>query len=285
MICRKRYRMKFIMLIMFIFPLAVSAKSFGEVKELSLSSEGISAMEIECGAGFLKVKGVEGLDEIKVKADIIAGNKKGDKLREFIEDNVELSLERQRDRAVLISRIGPQGFSFSFFSMNGPNYRIDLTIEMPVGLNLAIKDGSGNIKLSNINGELDIHDGSGSIEVADVKGKVEIHDGSGGIDITNVNGDTEINDGSGSISVKGLTGDLVITDGSGGIKAEDVKGDLDIRDGSGSLWTTDIDGNVRIHDGSGSIYIDGVSRDVDIAESGSGGVHFENVKGSISGDL
>jgi hypothetical protein len=41
---------------MFIFSLAVSAKSYGEVKELSLSSEGISAMEIECGAGDLWLK-------------------------------------------------------------------------------------------------------------------------------------------------------------------------------------------------------------------------------------
>ena len=81
----KKFRMKFILLIMFVFPLAVSAKNYGETRELSLSSEGISSMEIDCGAGFLKLKGVEGLDEIKVKADIIAGDKKGDKLNEFIE--------------------------------------------------------------------------------------------------------------------------------------------------------------------------------------------------------
>jgi len=298
---QKKYRMKFIMLIMFIFPLAVSAKTYGEIKELSISSEIISSMEIECGAGFLKVKGVEGLDEIKVKADITAGNKKGEKLNKFIEEEVELSLEKHGGRAVLVSRIKPPGFSI-FFKKHR-NIRIDLTVEVPKEMNIELKDGSGDIELKNINGEIDIDDGSGSIEVADVtgeldiddgsgdlkinsiEGKTEIHDGSGELDIQNVIGEMEISDGSGNLEVTGVTGDLSITDGSGDIKIDKVKGDIDIADGSGSLWTTDIDGNVKIHDGSGSIYIDGVSRDVDIAESGSGGVQFKNVKGNVSGDL
>ena len=300
---RKKFRMKFIMLIMFIFPLAVSAKTYGEIKELSLSSEGISAMNIECGAGFLKLKGVEGLDEIKVKADVIAGNKKGKELDEFIEENVELSLERHGHRAVLISRIEPSGFSFSLFSLKNGNKRIDLTVEVPKVMNVEIKDGSGDIELKNINGEVNIDDGSGSIEVEDVKGEFEIHDGSGDLEINNIDAKTEIHDGSGELSIhnvkgemeirdgsgsmviKDATGEVTISDGSGDIKIDKVMGDLEIEDGSGTLWLTDIDGNVEINDGSGSIYIDGVSKDVDIPESGSGSVKFKNVKGNVSGDL
>ena len=107
----KKYRMKFIVLIMFIFPLTVSASSYGETKNLSLPSEGISEMEIDCGAGFLKLEG-RGLDEIRVKAEIIAGNRNGESLREFIEENVDLSLEKKGGRAVLISRIEHSSFSF-----------------------------------------------------------------------------------------------------------------------------------------------------------------------------
>lgn len=298
---RNKYRMKFIMLVMFIFPLAVSAKTYAEVKELSLSSEGISAMKIECGAGFLRLKGVKGQNEIKVKADVIAGNRKGEELNEFIEENVELSLERHGDRAVLISRIEPSGFSL--FSLKNDNKHIDLTVEVPDKMNLAIKDGSGDIELKNINGEVNIDDGSGAMEVNDVKGKLEIHDGSGDLEIKsidakteihdgsgdlsihNVKGEMEIRDGSGSIGIKDITGDITIYDGSGDIKVEKVNGDLEIKDGSGSLWVMDIDGNVEVYDGSGSIYIDGVSRDVNIPESGSGSVNFKNVKGNVSGDL
>ena len=109
---RKKYRMKFIMLIMFIFPLAVSASCYGEIKKLSLPFDGVSEMEIDCGAGFLVLKGVEGLDEIIVKAEIIAGNRKGDKLRDYIEENVELSLEKEGNKAVLISKIDHSSFSF-----------------------------------------------------------------------------------------------------------------------------------------------------------------------------
>ena len=297
----QKYRMKFILLVMFIFPLTVSAKSYGEIKELSLLSEGISSMEIECGAGFLKLKGVEGLDEIKVKADIIAGNKKGKSLAEFIEEYIDLSLERHGDRAVLISRIKPSHFSFSFWGDG--NSRIDLTVEVPDKMNIEIKDGSGDTELKNINGAVDLDDGSGSVDIADVKGDLDINDGSGDLTITNIDGKTNIHDGSGELnihSVKGrmdirdgsgsmdirdITGNMTVSDGSGEIKIDKVIGDLEIRDGSGSIRTTDIEGNVKIYDGSGSIYIDGVSKDVDIPESGSGGVQFKNVKGNVSGDL
>lgn len=297
----KKYRMKFIMLIMFIFPLAVSAKTYGEIKELSLSSEGISEMKIECGAGFLKIKGVDGLKEIKVQADIIAGNKKGEKLKEFMDENVELELKRHSDKAVLISRMEPSRFSF-FFMKNKDN-RIDLTVEVPKEINIEIKDGSGEIELENIkgevdiddgsgsmyvsdvNGELQIHDGSGSIGINNVDGKIEIHDGSGELDIKNIKGKTDIIDGSGSIDIKDVVGNITISDGSGDINVEKEKGDLDIHDGSGSLWAIDIDGNVEIHDGSGSIYLNGISKDVNIAESGSGGIQFKDIKGKLSGDL
>ena len=267
----KKYRFKFIMLIMFIFPLSVSASNYGESRNLSLSSKGISEMKIDCGAGFLELKGIEGLNEIRVRAEIIAGNRKGEKLREYIEENVELSLEKKGNRAVLISRINH--YSFSIFRGNS-EYLINLTIEVPSELNLSIKDGSRNIDLSNTNGELEINDGSGSIEIADINGRVRIHDGSGDLYMDNVNGDVEIEDGSGSIDVRRLTGDLAISDGSGGIEAKSINGDLNIIDGSGSLWTSDIDGNLEIRDGSGSIFIDGVSNHVDILESGSGGVQF-----------
>ena len=207
----QKHRMKFILLIMFIFPLAVSVKSYGEERNLYLLSDGISEMEIDCGAGFLKLKGVEGLDEIRVSADIIAGNKKGEELSEFIEENVELSLERHGNRAVLISRVRPSYFFFSF--RGNLNNRIDLTVDVPGSMDIEIKDGSGDIMIDRL------------------------------------------------------------------------IGDLEIEDGSGSIRATDIDGNVKIYDGSGSIYLDGVNRDVDIVESGSGGVEFKNIKGNVSGDL
>lgn len=300
---RNRFKMKFLMLIMFIFPLAVSAKTYGELQELSLSSEGISAMKIECGAGFLKLRGVEGLNEIRVKADVVAGSKKGEKLKKFIEENVELSLEKHMNKAVLISRIERSSFPFFHFSFNKESKRIDLTVEVPRKMDVEIDDGSGAIELENIKGEVDIDDGSGSLNVTDVKGELEIHDTSGTIEISNIEGKTDIHDGSssivinnvkgeldirdgsGSIDVKDVTGDITIYDGSGQIKVCKVKGDVKIEDGSSSLWTTDIDGNVKIYDGSGSIYIDGVSKDVDIAEAGSGGVQFKDIKGKISGDL
>ena len=280
---RQEYKMKFILFIVVILSLAVSANSYGEIKELSLFSGDISKMEIECGAGFLHLKGVEGLTQIKVKADIISGSKKGDNLAEFIDKYVDLSLEKHGDRAVLISRIESRHFFF-FFSNNG-NSRVDLTVEIPAEMNIEIDDGSGDIELKNIKGEIDLNDGSGSIDIADVNGELKIHDGSGELSIHNVNGGMEIKDGSGSIEVTDATGDVKINDGSGEIILDRVKGDLNIYDGSGSLRLTDIDGKATIHDGSGPIIIERISRDVNIVEAGSGGVQLTDISGNVSGDF
>ncbi len=55
-----------------LFLLSSFALAVQEVKTLTLPSEGIVRLEINCGAGFLNVKGVEGLQSVEVKAEIYA---------------------------------------------------------------------------------------------------------------------------------------------------------------------------------------------------------------------
>jgi DUF4097 and DUF4098 domain-containing protein YvlB len=210
-----------------------------EIKTLTLPSEGIDRLEIDCGAGFLNVKGVEGLQAIEVKAEIYARGIDADEMAEFVKDHVRLSLEKKGSAAVLRSEIEHDTF---FFTREA---RIDLTVSLPLGMNLEVDDGSGAIQIEGIGGDVSVEDGSGELRVENIQGNLEIDDGSGELEVMNITGDVLIEDGSGSITIFG------------------------------------VGGSVSLDDGSGSIDIDGVGKDLTLRETGSGGLHFRNVKGRV----
>ncbi len=227
------------------------------VKLLELPEESIETLDIDCGAGFLKVTGIENLDKIEVKAEIELDIHDVEDREEFIRDRVRLSLEKRGSRAVLISHVK----NSSFFRRSA---HINLTVRIPQNMDLNVEDGSGFIEIETVAGDIMIDDGSGSIDLENITGDVEIDDGSGEMDLENIIGNVEIDDGSGEIDI------------------EKIDGDLYVDDGSGTLRISEISGNVVVRDGSGSIYIDSVDKDVNIKEAGSGGLSIRNVKGRVT---
>ncbi len=205
-----------------------------DTQTLRLSLDDLSQFRIDVGAGKLHVIGDSQLDEIIVEAEIYQNR---------ANDNYELSLEKKSSsRAVLIADANT-GSGWS--NWNNDSW-IDLTIRVPASLNLDIDDGSGEIKVMDINGKLEIDDGSGKIEIQQIAG------------------DVFIDDGSGSIYARDLGGDIEIDDGSGGIKVRNVAGVVTVADGSGSI---DVDGAasfVLADDGSGGVDIDNVSGEIDM---------------------
>ncbi|MCK4557907.1 MAG: DUF4097 family beta strand repeat protein [Candidatus Aminicenantes bacterium] len=251
--------MKFKIIFLAVFFLcATSLFAHREVKELSLSAQGIEKLEIDCGAGFLKVYGKEGLKEIRVEAEIVLDGKSEKSAEEFIQKYLDLSLEKRGSRAVLTSGFESYRSMFSF-----GNKVVNLTVNMPKDMNLDVDDGSGSIRIEDIAGEVKVDDGSGSMEIMNIKGNLEVDDGSGEIDVEEINGNVSVDDGSGEISIEG------------------VSGDVSVDDGSGSMIIRNIEGSVTVRDGSGSITIDGVEKDVYIPSDGSGSVQVKNVKGKV----
>lgn len=229
-----------------------------EVKSLALSAEGIDTLMVDCGAGFLDVKGLEGHEAIEVSAEIILKGKKEKRAQEFIRKNVKLELKQKGNRAILISEVKQK---FSLFSWK--TAVINLTVHIPKTINLKVDDGSGWIKVENTAGQVYIDDGSGKIGVVNIAGNVEIDDGSGDIDVLEVTGDVIINDGSGSVVVKQASGDVEVDDGSGTVRIRSAGG------------------NVTVSDSSGSIYVEDVEGDFVLKDDGSGGLHIKDIKGRI----
>jgi hypothetical protein len=270
--------------LMFLFLLTVAnlmAKEQIINKSLSLSAEGISELNVECGAGFLKVEGSESMNQIEVEAEIIIEGIPEDETDAYLKKKMELTLTKRGSKARLISRF-ESGNGFFKSLISGINRQvINLTVRMPSNLALDLDDGSGFIEMKNIGNKVDITDGSGEMTIQNIGGDLEIDDGSGSTSIEYVKGNLDIEDGSGDLEVANVEGSVEIDDGSGSLVARKIKGDLFIDDGSGEIRVEYIGGDVRITDGSGSIYIESVDQDVTITEGGSGSVEISDVKGRV----
>ncbi len=235
----------------------------GNERVLTLPAAEISTLNIDCGAGYLKVNGEPGAKEIRVKAIFESLDIPPAELKDFITQNVELKLEKRGNRAYLISVVNRSRSILDNLFGSGANLKINLEVTVPESLNLEVDDGSGWIEIRAVSGDVEVDDGSGSIVLENIGGTVKIDDGSGEIVVTDVGGDVRIDDGSGDL------------------KVQRVKGDVFLDDGSGDLKINQVEGSVEITDGSGDIEVDLVGKNVIIRESGSGQVEITRVRGEV----
>lgn len=234
--------MKFKIILMALFFLCASFNfAFDDMRNLSLSAQGIEKLEIDCGSGFLKVSGKQGLKEIKVEAEIVLEGKSEKSAKEFIQKYLKLSLEKRGSRAVLTSGFKSYRSLFSF-----SNKLVNLTVSIPSDMDLDVDDGSGSIRIEDIAGNVNVNDGSGSMEIMNVKGNLDVDDGSGQIEVEGVSGDVSVDDGSGSMIIRNIEGSVTVRDGSGSITIDGVEKDVYIpSEGSGSVIVKNVKGKVR----------------------------------------
>ena len=212
---------------------------YTEIRELSVDASGADLLELETGAGSLVVEGVAGLDTVEVEARILVDVISDSKGRKLAEEKATLELGRSAGKIRLTADFQNGDWAW------GSSGRIDVVVRAPAGLELAIYDGSGSLRVGGFDADVRIDDGSGSI-VVDTVGALSVEDGSGSIKITNASGDVHIVDGSGSITVDAIEGTVTIDDGSGSINVSDVSEDLVIiDDGSGSVNFSDVRGTVE----------------------------------------
>ena len=245
------------LLFIILLPVVAFSATLEETRHLQLATNNIQTLKIGCGAGFLNVIGAKGIGQIRATGHIVTRNIAPNDFQQYLENQLQLSLNRAGNNAVLRAEIKKP-------SQPGIEAKIDLTVIVPSELNVTINDGSGPIIVTNLAGSLQVDDNSGKIDIINVQGNIKIKDGSGGINIQDVRGSVEVQDGSGEIKI-GL-----------------VKGNVSITDASGSITVQDIDGNVTVTDDSGSIEIHQVTHNVFIRRAGSGSLEIEGVGGRVT---
>ena len=219
-------------------------------ENLSVNTSGVTSFDIDAGAGSLIIKGSDNVENIEVSADI----------RTTEERDYVLYLKKSGSTATLVAK---HNSSSGYWDGSSP--QINLTVSMPKSLLLNIEDGSGDIKVTDINNNIKVDDGSGSAS------------------FENIVGNLDVDDGSGSLLIKQITGDLKLDDGSGELTVSDVSGNVFVEDGSGELTVYNVGGKVTIDDGSGGINVSKAGS-LKIIDSGSGNLSISKVKGEVDID-
>ena len=222
-------------------------------RDAELDARGARSLRVEAKAGMLRIEGRAGTSEVRVRGTARAS-------RESWLEDIQLRAERRGDVLEVIVDIP----SWSWTGTGREYKGLDLVIEVPPGLALDVVDGSGAIEMRGV-GPLRLRDGSGEIEITDVTGTVDIDDGSGEVVLRNVRGEVRIEDGSGEMHI------------------EDVQGNVDIvDDGSGSLTIARVTGWVQVNDaGSGTVEVTDVGGDLTVRETRRSRVRHSNVRGTV----
>ena len=208
-------------------------------RELTLDSQDLQGLIAETGAGSLEIIGVEGLTQIKLVADIYSNKDSND------DSKVILTLEKKANKAKLKADFEQSGF-------NNYSPYIDLKLQVPANLALDIDDGSGAILISKMTADINVKDGSGEL-IINGGNNVSIDDGSGDIEVSKISGNLTIDDGSGAIKVTDIRGNIAIDDGSGNIEVANVQSPVTITDGSGDINVFNTKGLTILAAGSGDV--------------------------------
>lgn len=228
--------------------------AYGIERRIELDASASDLLRLRAGSGALAVRGREGLGRVEAVGLACASD-------EALLDGLTLSMKRGDGGIVLSAHYPHSGGGWG----GGEYARIDLAVEVPLGMPVDLDDSSGSLTVSGT-GDLRIDDSSGSIHVQDVLGAVLIDDSSGEIELRGVSGDVSVDDGSGEIDLREIGGSVTIRDGSGSMSVVGVGSDVVVeRDGSGSIEVRDVRGDFSVlADGSGSIRHSGVTGAVDI---------------------
>jgi hypothetical protein len=168
------------------------------------------------------VEGKPGLRQVQVSGTARASS------QQYL-SRIKLIAERRGDVVFIKADIPEENWRDSDNSSGA----LDLVIEVPQGMNADISDGSGDLKVLNVGGDVTVNDGSGDVDVRNVTGSFTVEsDGSGSIYATDIRGSVVVqNDGSGEIDVNKVGRDFKVeSKGSGSIEYTAVSGQVDVPD-------------------------------------------------------
>jgi hypothetical protein len=99
----------------------------------------------------------------------------------------------------------------------------DVTVRVPDGAQLYIRQGAGRIDAQNVDAKLNLDIHSGSINAENIGDELLCDTGSGHVDVHGVDGSVNVDTGSGHVDVSGVKGDYCTIDtGSGHVTLTDI---------------------------------------------------------------
>jgi len=248
-------------LLIFLFAGCSQEAQYTETETLELKASGLRVIEINAGDGDIGIRGVDGADTITVTGEIDIAGKDSGTVRQALEKQMDFTLQERGNTAVLTAEFRKTFFLLDLFL--GETRNIGLNISVPSDIEIKVRDGDGDMYISDMKSDLSITDDGGKIDIQNVKGNVEILDNAGHIFLTKVSGKIQIDDKSEDIELKNCSGPIQIVDTTGAVSLYHCSKALTIEDSGGEVYIEEHDGDVRLK------------------VRGRGGITLKNIRGDL----
>jgi len=141
--------------------------------------------------------------------------------------------------------------------------RVNFTIRLPKGVNLAVGSGNGDVSVSGATAEVRAASGNGRVRVS-AGGAVNASSGNGDVSVERAGGPVRASSGNGRVVVATSKGPVNASSGNGDVEVTmdaiaDVSDDMELSSGNGTITVTvpaDFAGELDASTGSGKFYSD-----------------------------
>ncbi|MEV6240660.1 DUF4097 family beta strand repeat-containing protein [Lentzea sp. NPDC051838] len=213
-------------------------------------AEKYTSVRVRTGSGDVAIRYVQGISETKIHRRV-----------EHAKDNKPAGVAHRIEGTALV--LGDCGNNCSI------NYDVqvpyaDITVESP-------DNGSGDAVIEGV-AAVDYKIGSGKFEAFNIAGNVQVDNGSGNVYVRDIKGDVKAHSGSGKFEASRVKGSVTADLGSGDIDLDQVEGKMLLHTGSGNITGTTLDNDVTASADSGDVEMTFVSARTVRADSGSGDI-------------
>lgn len=260
-------------LYIFVFYPTAQAEKYTFTLHKEFPSETNPSLKVENTSGEIKI---ESHPENKIIIDafkVVEADNFGE--AEKLADQIEIIIEKHQEELDIKTQY-PSLKSRSFwdrvfsFDWKSSGY-VDYRIMVPEKIRLDVSSISGEVKISNITGEVEASSTSGDLSIKRINGALNLETTSGDVEVSMIEGDVTVSGTSSDLKMFDIKGNVDISSTSGNVSAEGVVGSIQIDNTSGDLFLKRIEGNIEATTVSGSMVIEQIE----------GGLHLE----SSSGDM
>jgi len=221
---------------------------------------------------------IEGSDntDIRIKAfKVIKADhrEEAEKLAEFVKINI-----KQKSNLINIEtkfNIPKESKSFLESLLGSKTDNSDATVNfvliIPTNSRIELSSKIGDVKISNLVGDLFVENSSGNVSINDITGDLIIEKIEGSVIIDRTTGSLDLRTGGANIEISDADGPLNLMSISGSKNFNRISGNMHLEQSSGSINISELNGNLKAKSGSGDI----------TAIQNSGSFNFSSLSGQI----
>lgn len=144
---------------------------------------------------------------------------------------------------------------------------VELFVEVPPSMEVALHTASGDVDLEGVRSGGEISATSGDVWVSDCEGDFIVGVASGDVEIEGIVGELELSSASGELSVRDISGSVVVSAAGGDFVGKRIGKSFNLDGASGSVSLEDCGGRVEISTASGDVWLKGVKADISVSTS------------------